>query len=136
VGGALARRVSAISPSSVFWPVRHISTFAVPLMTAGCEEDDDQGIAELGQKLKDQGPFSLRMDQVGTELGQAESRFRAAQTTGAGIQAFQKYRNGKLPERRLRFDWRCGHHRLLQCSRLLDMDRFRERGRTTSRWPQ
>jgi hypothetical protein len=40
------------------------------------------------------------MDQVGTELGQAESRFRAAQTTGAGIQVFQKCRNGKLPETR------------------------------------
>ncbi len=33
VGGALVRRVSAISPSSVFCPVRHINTLAVPLIT-------------------------------------------------------------------------------------------------------
>ena len=33
MGGALASRVSAISPSAVFCPVRHISTLAVPLIT-------------------------------------------------------------------------------------------------------
>ena len=33
VGGAFASRVSAISPSAVLCPVRHISTLAVPLIT-------------------------------------------------------------------------------------------------------
>ena len=66
--------------------------------SAGGEENDDQGIAELGQKLKDQGPFSLGMDQVGTEMDQTSSGLRAAQSLRAGIQVLHERRNRKLPE--------------------------------------
>ena len=52
---------------------------------AGDKENDDQGIAELGQKLQEERLLFVRMNQVGTELGQARRGFRAAQAVGAGI---------------------------------------------------
>jgi hypothetical protein len=66
--------------------------------TADSEKNDDKGIAELGQKLEEQCPFSLGMDKVRTEMDQAGSGLRTAQSFRAGLQVFHERRNGKLPE--------------------------------------
>ena len=76
---------------------------------AGSEENDDQGVAELGQELKDQRPFSLPMDQVWAELCQARSRLSTAQSVRACGHLFQERRDGELPEWGIRFDGGCRH---------------------------
>ena len=76
---------------------------------AGDEENNDQGVAELGQELKDQRPFSLPMDQVWAELYQARSRLNTAQSVRACGYLFQEHRDWELPEWGICFDGWCRH---------------------------
>ena len=82
---------------------------------AGGKENDDQGVAEFGQKLQDQRLFALPMDKVGAESGQPESRLSAAQPVRACGQLFQERCDGELPEWKISYYDRLRHVELSSC---------------------
>ncbi len=65
---------------------------------AGNEEDDDEGVFEPGEELKDQRALPRRPQHIRADLLQPVSRLAARETCSGRVQLLQEFRNGLLPE--------------------------------------